>query len=122
MFIDVMYVVVDEVYECFLDGDFLLMFFRDFLRRCREVGLFFVKFVFMFVILNVVLFSEYFGGLLVILVFGCLFFVDMIYLEYIYDILDYVIDSDNRLCRRLKGKVEDVMKVIKVGGGGDRWC
>ena len=120
MLSDVTHVVVDEVHERSLDGDFLLTLLRDLPRRRREAGLQPVKLVLMSATLNAELFSAYLGGAPIISAPGRSFPVDTIHLEQIYDTLDYVIDPDNRSCRRPKGKADQTMKAIKAGGGGDR--
>ena len=120
MLSDVTHVVIDEVHERSLDGDFLLTLLKDLPRRRRDAGLRPVKLVLMSATLNAALFSDYLGGSPVITAPGRSFPVETIHLEQIYDTLDYVIDPDNRSCRRPKGKTEDAMKAIKAGGGGDR--
>jgi len=120
MLSNVTHVVVDEVHERSLDGDFLLTLLRDLPRRRREAGLAPLKLVLMSATLNAALFSDYLGGAPVISAPGRSYPVETIHLEQIYDALEYVIDPDNRSCRRPNGKVEDAMKAIKAGGGGDR--
>ena len=120
MLSDVSHIVIDEVHERSLDGDFLLTLLKDLPRRRRDAGMIPVKLVLMSATLNAALFSDYLGGSPVISAPGRSFPVETVHLERIYDMLDYVIDPDNRSCRRPKGKVEDAMKAIKAGGGGDR--
>lgn len=120
MLADVTHVVVDEVHERSLDGDFLLTLLRDLPRRRRDAGLPPVKLVLMSATLNAALFSDYLNGAPIISAPGRSFPVETVHLEQIYDTLDYVIDPDNRSCRRPKGKTDQAMKAIKAGGGGDR--
>ena len=120
MLSDVTHVVVDEVHERSLDGDFLLTLLRDLPTRRRQAGLPPVKLVLMSATLNASLFSDYLGGAPIISAPGRSFPVETVHLEHIYDTLDYVLDPENRSCRRPNGKTEDAMKAIKAGGGGDR--
>lgn len=120
MLANVTHVVVDEVHERSLDGDFLLTLLRDLPRRRRDAGLPPLKLVLMSATLNAALFSDYLNGAPIISAPGRSFPVETVYLEQIYDTLDYVIDPDNRSCRRPKGKTDQAMRAIKAGGGGDR--
>lgn len=53
--VDVSYIVIDEVYECSLDMDFLLSIVCDVFYKWRDF-----KFIFMSVIFDVFLFRDYF--------------------------------------------------------------
>lgn len=71
------YVIVDEVYECLFDFDFLFVLLRDIL----SYWLIF-KVVLMLVMLNVFVFEDYFKGVFVVSkIFGFIYLVNEYYFE-----------------------------------------
>lgn len=81
LLVDVMYIVIDEVYEWSLDMDFFLNFLCEVMKIWKDM----LKLVFMFVMFDVVIFKSYFifEGLSVgfVEIFGRIFFVEEFYFD-----------------------------------------
>ncbi|CAM6089460.1 unnamed protein product [Calypogeia fissa] len=90
----VSHIVVDEVHERTVLGDFLLVILKDLLDRRRESG-FPLKIILMSATLDSELFSQYFGGCPVIKAKGRTFPVTTHYLEDIHDRLQYRLATDS---------------------------
>ncbi|GAQ84373.1 helicase domain-containing protein [Klebsormidium nitens] len=140
---DVSHVVVDEVHERTLQGDFLMTILRELLAR-RNGGrsrLPPLKVVLMSATLDAGLFSSYFGGCPVVSAEGRTFPVQMHCLEDIYERLAYKLAADSPAAQRegagmrfahasrskMVGGNQDKNKLIKAGwgdelkaGGGDQ--
>ncbi|CAI5481236.1 unnamed protein product [Closterium sp. Yama58-4] len=97
---DVTHVVVDEVHERSIQGDFLLVILRDLLARRQEMRrqmphLPSFKLVLMSATLDASLFASYFSGCPVIQAQGRTFPVEMKYLEDVYESTGYKLSSDS---------------------------
>eukprot|EP00850_Spirogloea_muscicola_P015823 SM000124S25955 [mRNA] locus=s124:410023:420711:+ [translate_table: standard] len=91
----VSHVVVDEVHERSIQGDFLLVILRQLVARRLAEGLPVLKLVLMSATLDAGLYSAYFAGCPVIQGKGRTHPVEMIFLEDIYEMLEYKLASDS---------------------------
>ncbi|EPS73447.1 hypothetical protein M569_01306, partial [Genlisea aurea] len=92
---DVSHVIVDEVHERSLLGDFLLIVLKNLLDKRRAFGSSGLKVVLMSATVDSQLFSKYFGGCPVITAQGRLHAVSTLFLEDIYEKLEYRLTSDS---------------------------
>lgn len=67
-------IIVDEVYECSFNIDFLLGYFKQLLKKWLDL-----KLIVMLVMIDMLWFVEYFDDVLVISVEGCIFLVEVCY-------------------------------------------
>eukprot|EP00850_Spirogloea_muscicola_P015416 SM000117S25536 [mRNA] locus=s117:306081:317487:- [translate_table: standard] len=110
----VSHVVVDEVHERTIQGDFLLVILRQLVARRLAEGLPMLKLVLMSATLDADLYSAYFAGCPVIQGKGRTHPVEMIFLEDIYEMLEYKLASDSPAA--LKAATG---RQIKVGFGDE---
>jgi ATP-dependent RNA helicase DHX36 len=82
----VTHVIVDEVHERTLDGDFLLIILRDLLKRREDLVV-----VVMSATLNADLFAGYFGSDAIVAIAGRTHPVDPVFLEDVLEITEHVI-------------------------------
>ena len=104
MLSDVSHVVLDEIHERSLDGDFLLALLRDLPAKRRAAGLPPLKLVVMSATLDAQLFSGYLGECAVVSAPGRTHPVTTVYLEDAHEALEYALDEDSRCCRRPMGE------------------
>ena len=100
---DVSHVVLDEIHERSLDGDFLLALLRDVPRRRRALNMRPLKLVVMSATLDAELFCGYLGNCAAVSAPGRTHPVTTVHLERIHDMLEYSLDEDSRCCRRPAG-------------------
>lgn len=100
---DVSHVVLDEIHERSLDGDFLLALLRDVPRRRRALNMRPLKLVVMSATLDAELFCGYLGNCAAVSAPGRTHPVTTVHLERIHDVLEYSLDEDSRCCRRPAG-------------------
>ena len=100
---DVSHVVLDEIHERSLDGDFLLALLRDVPRRRRALNMRPLKLVVMSATLDAELFCGYLGNCTAVSAPGRTHPVTTVHLERIHDMLEYSLDEDSRCCRRPAG-------------------
>ena len=98
------HVVLDEIHERSLDGDFLLALLRTLPKRRRESGMRPLKLVVMSATLDADLFMGYLGDCTVVSAPGRTHPVTTTHLEDIHDMLSYALDEDSRCCRRPQGE------------------
>lgn len=91
----VSHVIVDEVHERSVLGDFTLIILKDLIERRRDSGQLPLKIVLMSATVDASVFSNYFGNCPVVKVEGRTFPVDTIHLEDVYEMLDYQLASDS---------------------------
>lgn len=91
----VSHVIVDEVHERTVLGDFTLIILKDLVERRRGNGQSSLKIILMSATVDASIFSRYFGNCPVVMVKGRTFPVDTMYLEDIYEVLDYRLSSDS---------------------------
>ncbi|XP_024539805.1 DExH-box ATP-dependent RNA helicase DExH7, chloroplastic isoform X1 [Selaginella moellendorffii] len=92
---DVSHVVVDEVHERTVLGDFLISLLRDLVAKRNEDKMNPLKVILMSATLDADRFSQYFGGCPVVVATGRTYPVQTFYLEDIYEQLEYRLSSDN---------------------------
>ncbi|EFJ04939.1 hypothetical protein SELMODRAFT_187668 [Selaginella moellendorffii] len=92
---DVSHVVVDEVHERTVLGDFLISLLRDLVAKRNEDKMNPLKVILMSATLDADRFSQYFGGCPVVVATGRTYPVQTFYLEDIYEKLEYRLSSDN---------------------------
>jgi ATP-dependent RNA helicase DHX29 len=92
---EISHIIVDEVHERTVLGDFLLVILKDLLERRRASGSPPLKLILMSATLDSNLFSSYFGNCPVISAKGRTFPVTRFFLENIYEQLDYHLASDS---------------------------
>ena len=100
---DVSHVVLDEIHERSLDGDFLLALLKTLPERRRRAGAPPLKLVVMSATLDAELFRGYLRDCPVVSAPGRTHPVVTRYLEEIHDELGYGLDEDSRCCRRPLG-------------------
>lgn len=67
-------IIVDEVYECSFNIDFLLGYLKQLLCKCLDL-----KLIVILVIIDIECFVQYFDNVLVISVEGCIYLVEVCY-------------------------------------------
>ena len=100
---EVSHVVLDEIHERSLDGDFLLALLRTLPARRRELGMAPLKLIVMSAALDANLFCGYLDDCPVVQAAGRTHPVSTVYLEDIHDMLEYALDEESRCCRRPRG-------------------
>ena len=123
MLSDVSHVVLDEIHERSLDGDFLLALLRDLPSRRRAAGLPPLKLVVMSATLDAALFSGYLGECAVVSAPGRTHPVTTVYLEDAHEALEYALDeqpvlspTDGGIARRGGARTHGPSRTC--GGGG----
>eukprot|EP00250_Pteridium_aquilinum_P004082 c14319_g1_i2 orf=171-4673(+) len=91
----VSHVIVDEVHERSVLGDFTLIILKDLNERRRINGQLPLKIILMSATVDASVFSSYFGDCPVVKIEGRTFPVDTIYLEDIYEMLEYRLATDS---------------------------
>ena len=100
---DVSHVVLDEIHERSLDGDFLLALLRHVPAKRRALNMPPLKLVVMSATLDAELFCGYLGNCPVVSAPGRTHPVEIIHLERIHDLTKYALDEDSRCCRKPQG-------------------
>lgn len=93
------HIVVDEVHERTMQGDFLMALLRALVARRRAAGRP-LKVVLMSATLDAALFASYFGGCPVVAAAGRTFPVTQLFLEDVYEATGYVLAPDSPAARR----------------------
>ncbi|CAL6398464.1 unnamed protein product [Bathycoccus prasinos] len=114
----VTHVLLDEVHERSLDSDFALALLRDVPEQRRRMSLPPLKLVLMSATIDSDLFSRYLDNAPVVTAPGRTFPVATSFLENIYESLEYVLDPENRACRRPRGFADEAKSAMRAGGGG----
>ena len=114
----VTHVLLDEVHERSLDSDFALALLRDVPEQRRRMSLPPLKLVLMSATIDSDLFSRYLDNAPVVTAPGRTFPVSTSFLENIYESLEYVLDPENRACRRPRGFEDEAKSAMRAGGGG----
>ncbi|CAI5530276.1 unnamed protein product, partial [Closterium sp. Naga37s-1] len=122
---DVTHVVVDEVHEHSIQGDFLLVILRDLLARRQHMRrqmphLPALKLVLMSATLDASLFASYFSGCPVIQAQGRTFPVEMKYLEDVYESTGYKLSSDSPAALRSDSHQSRAKGSKAAAGGGSK--
>ncbi|CAI7885728.1 unnamed protein product [Closterium sp. NIES-54] len=122
---DVTHVVVDEVHERSIQGDFLLVILRDLLARRQHMRrqmphLPALKLVLMSATLDASLFASYFSGCPVIQAQGRTFPVEMKYLEDVYESTGYKLSSDSPAALRSESNQSRAKGSKAAAGGGSK--
>ncbi|CAI5990013.1 unnamed protein product [Closterium sp. NIES-65] len=122
---DVTHVVVDEVHERSIQGDFLLVILRDLLARRQQMRremphLPAFKLVLMSATLDASLFASYFTGCPVIQAQGRTFPVEMKYLEDVYESTGYKLSSDSPAALRSESHQSRAKGSKAAAGGGSK--
>ena len=115
----VTHVLLDEVHERSLDSDFALALLRDVPERRRRMNLPPLKLVLMSATIDSDLFSRYLDNAPVVTAPGRTFPVSTAFLENIHELLEYVLDPENRACRRPRGFADEAKSAMRAGGGGN---
>lgn len=124
------HVVVDEVHERTLQGDFLLALLRTLVPKRRAMG-FPLKVLVMSATMDADLLQSYFGGCPVLSAAGRTFPVEHLFLEDAYEAVGYRLDADapvalrgggQSAARALRGAVSDAQQGVVWVCGGVWWC
>ncbi|KAL2904576.1 DExH-box ATP-dependent RNA helicase DExH7 chloroplastic [Bienertia sinuspersici] len=94
----VTHVIVDEVHERSLLGDFLLIVLKSLLQKQTALGTSTLKILLMSATVDSSLFSRYFGDCPVITAEGRTYPVSTYFLEDVYENIDYNLPSDSPAC------------------------
>lgn len=98
------HIIIDEVHERSQESDFLLMILKNILPKRQDL-----KVILMSATINAEIFSKYFNSIPVINIPGRTFPVEQIFLEDIYDRINYVLEPDTQYCRKLtKTEIEEL--------------
>ncbi|XP_051175200.1 putative ATP-dependent RNA helicase DHX57 [Leptopilina boulardi] len=94
----VTHIIVDEVHERSAESDFLLMLLRELLKNRRDL-----KIILMSATLKADEFSTYFGIVPVLDIPGRTFPVEQIFLEELFEKINYVFEENSKYSRRIRG-------------------
>lgn len=108
---NVSHVIVDEIHERGVDTDFLLILLKDLLRRRTDL-----KIILMSATMNAELFSHYFGGAPVLSISGRTHPVQVVHLERIVSMLQYVVEDNTPYARY--GATSRFAQQSRRGGAG----
>ncbi|XP_076661533.1 putative ATP-dependent RNA helicase DHX57 [Halictus rubicundus] len=100
---DVTHVIVDEVHERSAESDFLLMLLKELL--CKRSNL---KIILMSATLKAEAFSSYFREAPILHIPGKTFPVEQIFLEDIFEWMNYVFEENSKYTRRIRGDWEQL--------------
>lgn len=88
------HVIVDEVHERSMQSDFLIAMLRDLVQKRRALGMP-LKVILMSATMNTEMVADYFSGCPILSASGRTFPVKHLFLEDIYEMTNYVLDSDS---------------------------
>ncbi|XP_053978482.1 putative ATP-dependent RNA helicase DHX57 [Hylaeus volcanicus] len=94
---DVTHVIVDEVHERSAESDFLLMLLKELLRKRSNL-----KIILMSATLKAEAFSSYFREAPILCIPGKTFPVEQIFLEDIFERINYVLEENSKFTRKIK--------------------
>eukprot|EP00249_Psilotum_nudum_P011376 c23135_g1_i1 orf=250-4686(-) len=119
----VSHIIVDEVHERSMLGDFALIILKDLLERRRANGMPLLKVILMSATVDAQMFSRYFWNCWMITVEGRTFPVRTLYLEDVYECLDYRLTSDSPVAMANSYKTVKNRKISQslVDSGRGRW-
>ncbi|XP_017789958.1 PREDICTED: putative ATP-dependent RNA helicase DHX57 [Habropoda laboriosa] len=100
---DVTHVIVDEVHERSAESDFLLMLLKELLSKRSNL-----KIILMSATLKSEIFSSYFKEAPVLCIPGKTFPVEQIFLEDIFERINYVLEENSEFTRKIKGDWEQL--------------
>ncbi|KAL3158036.1 hypothetical protein ABBQ32_011644 [Trebouxia sp. C0010 RCD-2024] len=113
---DVSHIIVDEVHERTLQGDFLMALLRDLVTSRREAGNP-LKVILMSATLDSHLFANYFGGAPALAAGGRTFPVEHFFLEDAHDLIGYYLDAESN-CAVRPNRDARSRKQLEAGAGG----
>ncbi|XP_076282240.1 putative ATP-dependent RNA helicase DHX57 [Lasioglossum baleicum] len=100
---DVTHVIVDEVHERSAESDFLLMLLKELLRKRSNL-----KIILMSATLKAEAFSSYFREAPILHIPGKTFPVEHIFLEDMFEWMNYVFEENSKYTRKIKGDWEQL--------------
>ncbi|KAK9819858.1 hypothetical protein WJX72_003380 [[Myrmecia] bisecta] len=112
----VSHVVVDEVHERTLQGDFLMALLKDLVQRRQAAGTP-LKVVLMSATLDSDLFARYYGGCPVLAAGGRMFAVEHLFLEDAYEQTAYLLDGEGPAALRGKGRADSRRAALQQSSG-----
>ncbi|CAK0787622.1 hypothetical protein CVIRNUC_010844 [Coccomyxa viridis] len=115
----VSHVIVDEVHERTLQGDFLMALLKDILARRRAAGRP-LKVVLMSATLDSDMFARYYGGCPVLTAGGRTFPVEQHFLEDAYELTGYRLDADSPCAMRDRGQRDRRRQLEKAVSQGNK--
>ncbi|CAK9806163.1 Putative ATP-dependent RNA helicase DHX57 [Anthophora plagiata] len=100
---DVTHVIVDEVHERSAESDFLLMLLKELLSKRSNL-----KIILMSATLKSEIFSSYFKEAPTLCIPGKTFPVEQIFLEDVFERINYVLEENSEFTRKIKGDWEQL--------------
>ncbi|DBA76164.1 TPA: hypothetical protein ACH3X1_009895 [Trebouxia sp. C0004] len=116
---EVSHIIVDEVHERTLQGDFLMALLRDLVISRRTAGNP-LKVILMSATLDSHLFANYFGGAPALAAGGRTFQVEQYFLEDAHDLIGYHLDAESNVAMRPNRDAKSRRQLEAGAGGRDR--